>query len=208
MDKINFSALKMEYQSLSKEQNRQLKSIILVSLGSFLLFFYIFTSSISQIYTGLTEQDEYLAQGQVFGSSTVAGESRLVDIKLNNRVVGEGIIEFQFPTKTSFAGAELYFKIDGNLEVKDVRCLPGFSCVYVQNEDNLKVVILRSPEYADIPLIGLVQVATVVYDKDTFGEVILNNSLENSSKLVEIGNDTNILVKEIKYLYVGNYSVE
>ncbi len=159
-----------------------------------------------ELYTSIKNDSGSIPNAQVYGVATNSIEDRLVSLKINNSKLGEGMIEFDFPTRTNFAGAELFFSIDGNLEVMDVVCEPGYLCMEDIEDDLVAVTVLRLPEYADIPLIGLNQVATIVYDRTTSGELSLNGSSTERSSLVEIGSDQNLLEQGVEYLFVGNYN--
>lgn len=189
---------------------REVKAIVLVALGSFLLFFYVFSSSVGSIYNALKENESanIVADTQVYGTTTTSGESRLVDLKLNNTVTGEGVLELNFPTRTNMAAAEFVFTMDGDLFVLDVVCSPGFLCFDTEEGSTLFVMVLRLPEYADIPLIGTHEVATIVYDKGTSAELTMNEEGIKTSTLMEVGSDINILTPETRFLFIGDYRPE
>ena len=184
----------------TQDGDKMLKAVVLLSLGSFLFFFYVSLSGFQSLLdTGESSQPVVT---HVLGASTVV-EKEYVEVKLNNANNGEAVLELHPSSPLAIAGAEFHFQLNESLEIEGVVCSSQFVCVDEVEDGVYHLSIFRLPDQADIPLSGKVKVATLLYGENSYGEMILNGGNTRPSMIAELGNDDNLLSSEVLYLAVG-----
>ena len=188
------------------EQEKQLKSLVLVSLGSFLFFFYVFLTGVDGLIT--ISSDKSPSEPQIYGTSTTTTDNvvnpvaNVAVVRLNNATIGEGVLEMVLSKPTKLAGAEFDMYINGNLDIKDVICDPEFECYYTYADNILNLVFFRFPGNASSVIDGTIELGTIIYDPDTSAELVVNDQNSNQSTVLEVGSSENLLSPDMQYLPV------
>jgi hypothetical protein len=199
----------MEELNHELEKIDRLKTLSLVALASFMFFFYVSYLSISGLLSGDPTAN---TQAEVKGATTDTSVERVseateettdlrdVSIMVNNSEIGEAVIQLNFSTPKRLKGTELYFQLDGDLEILGVECGKEATCVNKQfSEEDLSIIAIRSPQLRDVVLQGRIDLATVKYNPETSGELVV---MEDSVILSE-GVNGSVLTDENPFTAVG-----
>jgi hypothetical protein len=117
---------------------------------------------------------------------------------------GSATLYIDLSAPSTIVGAELYFQIDGSLDVTDIVCKAGFDCFEPTTEDSVLTVVALRPPSADYgALSGRVSVATLTYDTSTSGTLTINASGVTPSVVSSIDTTDNLISIDVQEYNVG-----
>ncbi|WKZ30705.1 MAG: hypothetical protein QY318_02555 [Candidatus Dojkabacteria bacterium] len=198
----------MENEQKKDKSLQQLRMLTFMAVGSCIFFFYVaymgFTGSLS--IPGMEQDKGASVQGVNDSANDVVklSQGTPASIQINNAEAesGTSTVEVKLSSPVNLAGAELYFEIEGNLQVAAVTCSALVTCISSEAKNGrVEIIALVSPDNAELFPAGVYELATIAYVPGTYGEL----KLDPQSTLLEIGSDQSILSDSNPHLAVGSY---
>lgn len=136
------------------------------------------------------------------GGSPEEVQARIV---INDNNNGAATLYVDLSDPSTIVGAELYFRIEGSLNITGVECKSGFDCFEPETKDSvITIIALRPPSENFDALSGQVPVVAITYTPSTSGILTMNASGIKASIVSSIDTENNLLGSAIQRYNVGS----